>query len=79
MAPETRRRRYACEACQRSFTSRGRLLHHHAAEHAAKTSEDIARTGDHIPKIYRVSLKKRPIASRLLQKAGRQEKVKEAL
>ena len=46
MATEKRVREHKCHTCGKVFTSRMRLGHHTAAEHAPKTSQDIITTRD---------------------------------
>lgn len=47
---------HRCPRCAQAFTSRGRLGHHWAAEHAPRTSADIPRTSQVMARTrYRIS------------------------
>ncbi len=46
MPPEKRTKEHRCERCGEVYTSLMRLQHHRAAEHAPRTSRDIATARD---------------------------------
>ena len=46
MLQESKAKRHQCQRCGKVFTSRMRLQHHMAAEHAPRTSRDICTTRD---------------------------------
>lgn len=68
MTAKTLRAKAECGSCGRLFTSWGRMQHHHAAEHAPKTSEDISR----VPPL-------RPQSSREPRRRGRHQERRTAV
>jgi len=46
MAQEIRAKKYSCARCGKAFSSPTRLEHHHAAEHAIRSSRDIQTRSD---------------------------------